>query len=66
MNYNTKTIIHFSHQLNNKECIACMPGIYEFHKTNRHPLYRRSNAYQAVNCIACKLTEVFAVAKKGK
>jgi hypothetical protein len=40
--------------------IVCMPHMTEWHKTDYHPNYLRSEDPRAANCPACKRTKVFA------
>jgi hypothetical protein len=56
------TLIHFVFQTE-PERIACMPNMTEFHQTQYHPNYQRSNDHRAVTCPQCKKTEVFKSAK---
>lgn len=39
--------------------IACMPNMREFHQTEYHPAYQRTNDVRAVSCPACKKSDVF-------
>ncbi len=72
----TITLIHFTHEVDGvptgkedlpgKEWrIACMPGMVEFHQTNYHPNYHRSNDVRAVTCPACKKSGTFISTKKS-
>lgn len=47
------TLIHFVSQVD-PERIACMPNMKEFHQTQHHLNYQRSNEPRAVTCPACK------------
>lgn len=39
--------------------IACMPNMREFHSTQYHPNYQRTDDYRAVTCPACKETDAY-------
>lgn len=61
------TLIHFTYPLTDDSPpqfrIACMPNMTEFHQTDYHLAYQRSNATAAVTCPACIRTEVYKKAK---
>jgi hypothetical protein len=54
----TVTLVHFVFETE-PEQIACMPNMIEFHLTQYHPTYHRSNDTRAVTCPACKRTDIF-------
>ena len=51
-------LIHYVFQVD-PERIACMPNMTEFHRTDYHPNYQRSNSIAATTCPACKRTDIF-------
>lgn len=53
------TLIHYCHISSDKEQIACMPNMTEFHLTGYHPNYQRSNDTRAVTCLACKKSDIY-------
>lgn len=57
-------MIHFSHQVNKEERIACMPNIKEFKKSKG--TNSRSTDYRAVTCPACMKTRSYLDASKKK
>lgn len=56
------TLIHFVFQVD-PERIACMPKMTEFHRTDYHLNYERTNEPRAVTCPACKRTESYKQAR---
>lgn len=56
------TIIHFTYDVGGEWRIACMPNMVEFHETQYHRNYLRSNEPRAVSCPQCNKTETFKVA----
>jgi hypothetical protein len=54
----TITLIHFVFQVD-PERVACMPNMTEFHSTQYHPSYQRTNDPCAVTCPQCKRTEQY-------
>lgn len=52
------TLIHYVFQ-DNQERIACMPNMTEFHQTQHHPNYQRTNSKGAVTCPMCKKSKAF-------
>ena len=55
------TVIHYTYfsGLFGAWRIACMPNMTEFHRTDYHPNYDRTNDVRAVTCQSCKKTPVF-------
>lgn len=58
------TLIHFVFQTQ-PERIACAPNMVEFHRTQFHRQYERTNAPEAVTCPQCKQTGVFTAARSA-
>lgn len=56
------TLIHYVYQ-DAPERIACMPNMTEFHTTQFHQNYQRSNSTAAVTCPACMRTDAYKLAK---
>ena len=56
---NVTTLIHFVFSSGSEWRIACMPNMTEFHKTDYHPHYQRTDDPRAATCPACKRTEEF-------
>ena len=53
------TLIHYVFQTD-PERIACIPNMTEFHATNYHPNYQRTNSRAATTCPACRKSQVYS------
>jgi hypothetical protein len=56
-------LIHFVFQL--PERIACCPNMVEFHSTQYHPHYQRTDDPRAVTCPGCKNSDHYKRAFGG-
>ena len=59
------TLIHFVYPASGAQPgwrIACMPGMTEFHETQQHPAYQRTNDPLATTCPGCQRTAVYKAA----
>ena len=58
------TTIHFVYWDDNFQGgswrLACIPNVTEFHKTQHHENYQRTNDTRATTCPACKRTVIYA------
>jgi hypothetical protein len=52
------TLVHFVFQ-EDPERIACVPNMVEFHSTQYHPNYQRTNDPRAVTCPQCMETGMY-------